>query len=414
MIKNSALYVLANAINSLMPFILLPILTRYLTSEQYGELAMFTTWTGLVTVFCGVNVNASANRKYFELRDSKNEIAKYIYNCLLVLLTGSIFVLILSLYLAEFISDLININKSFIYAGVVVASFNVLIQLRLGQWQVREKPIQFGIFLILFSITNLLLSIVFVVDLNMQTEGRVLGILASTAAFFLVALFLLRRDDLLSLELSAFYIKDAIRFGAPLIPHLIGVFLLLTIDRAFISNKLGATSAGIYMVAVQFSLAASIILDSINKAFCPWLFNILNENSVKKKKIVVKVTYILYFIIIAGVLISFFVSEFLVGMVVGEGFSNVAELVPFLVLGQGLRGMYLLVTNYIFYARKTATISLITIISGCINVLLLVILIDLYGIFGAAYSFIISMSFQWLATWYFANSYIKMPWLKLG
>lgn len=414
LIKNSLLYVLVNALNSLIPFVLLPVLTRYLTSEQYGELAMFTTWTSLVTVFCGLNINASANRKYFELKEDQEELSKYVFNCLIVLLLGSSIVFSITYSLSGLISDLINVSEKFLLAGVIVASFNVLVHVRLGQWQVREKPVQFGVFLILFSSTNLLLSIFFVVFLNMQADGRVLGIFLSTSIFLFIALAFLWRDRLLSLDLCFFYIKDSIKFGAPLIPHTIGVFMLLSVDRAVISYKLGAESAGIYMVAVQFSLAVSIILDSINKAFCPWLFNILDDGGASKKKSVVKATYILYVMFLAGVVVGFLVSELIVELIVGEGFLNAAKLVPFLILGQALRGMYLLVTNYIFYAKRTGTISLITIISGSINAILLFFLIDRYGIFGAPYSFIISMSIQWLATWYFAIKYVKMPWLRFG
>jgi O-antigen/teichoic acid export membrane protein len=167
------------------------------------------------------------------------------------------------------------------------------------------------------------------------------------------------------------------------------------------------------MVAVQFSLAASIILDSINKALSPWLFNILNENSYQEKIKVVKVTYGLYFLIGLGVLVSFFASDPLVKFIVGKDFVEAAKIVPFLVLGQGLRGMYLLVTNYMFYAKRTGLISSITISAGFLNVVLLFFLIDKFGIFGAAYSFIISMIFQWLVTWYFASKNLKMPWFNI-
>lgn len=399
--------------NCLIPFILLPILTRYLSSEEYGELAMFTVWISFITVFCGLNVNSSANRKYYELKENMNSLAIYIGNCILILLVCSSFIFLISNFLVELLSNTLGIREPLIMVGVIIAFCNVLIQIRLGQWQVSQHPIQFGVFLISLSLSNLLISLYLVVNLNMQVDGRVLGILSSAVIFLFVAIILLKIDKLLVFRANIKYIKEAVRFGAPLIPHVVGAFLLLSIDRAFISYKLGLDSAGVYMVAVQFSLAVSVILDSINKAFSPWLFNILNEENDYEKKKVVSVTYLLYGLILLGVLISFLVSEYLVRLIVGSEFIVAAEIVPFLVFGQGVRGMYLLVTNYMFYAKKTKIISYVTISSGLLNVILLSFLIDIFGIIGAPYSFIASMVVQWLATWYFANKYVRMPWSNI-
>ncbi|MCV5446120.1 oligosaccharide flippase family protein, partial [Escherichia coli] len=40
-LKNSSIYLAANILNAAIPFILIPILTRYLTIEEYGQIAMF-------------------------------------------------------------------------------------------------------------------------------------------------------------------------------------------------------------------------------------------------------------------------------------------------------------------------------------------------------------------------------------
>ncbi|GAK19361.1 hypothetical protein JCM19053_1575 [Vibrio sp. JCM 19053] len=49
--------------------------------------------------------------------------------------------------------------------------------------------------------------------------------------------------------------------------------MLGTFDRVVINDKLGASSAGIYMVAVQISMGLMVVFDSINKAFVPLAFS---------------------------------------------------------------------------------------------------------------------------------------------
>ena len=69
-----------------------------------------------------------------------------------------------------------------------------------------------------------------------------------------------------------------------------------------------------------------------------------------------------------------------------------------------------MVTNYIFYSKETKLLSLVTIFTGALNVLLLYVLIPIFGLKGAAYSFCISMSIRFLVTWSIASKKVKMPW----
>ncbi len=75
--------------------------------------------------------------------------------------------------------------------------------------------------------------------------------------------------------------------------------------------------------------------------------------------------------------------------------------------------MYLMVTNYIFYSKRTALLSASTITAGLVNVGLLVVLISLMGLKGAAVAFAISMAFKFLMTWFVANLRHPMPWFNL-
>jgi len=48
--KNTFIYTLLQLINSGIPFLLLPVLTRYLTPEDYGMIATYNTFVGAVSI----------------------------------------------------------------------------------------------------------------------------------------------------------------------------------------------------------------------------------------------------------------------------------------------------------------------------------------------------------------------------
>ena len=175
---------------------------------------------------------------------------------------------------------------------------------------------------------------------------------------------------------------------------------------------MGLEKAGIYMVAVQLSTALAIVFDAINKAYVPWLFSKLKENQFQDKIKIVKYTYLYFAFLLIIALIAFFVAPYLIVFIAGEKYKESASLISWLCLGQIFSGMYLMVTNYLFFSKKTIRLAFITVFTGFINIILLLFFIPIFGLLGAAYSFVISKLIQFLFTWMISYSVIKMPWFK--
>src|SRR5690606_24024267 len=116
---------------------------------------------------------------------------------------------------------------------------------------------------------------------------------------------------------------------------------------------------------------------------------------------------------LAGVGVAFIAGPWLVTFVAGEQYARAGDFFGWIALGQGFRGMYLMQTNYIFYSKKTGLLSTITLSTGIVNVILMVFLIGIYGLEGAAYSFSIAMGIFFLLTWLAAQKRHPMPWLSI-
>jgi O-antigen/teichoic acid export membrane protein len=73
-------------------------------------------------------------------------------------------------------------------------------------------------------------------------------------------------------------IKRTFVFLFPLTFSVLGLYLMGTIDRIFISNMLGLESAGIYNVAITMAIIINMVYDSIIKALNPILYQNLVIN----------------------------------------------------------------------------------------------------------------------------------------
>ncbi|EKO3586384.1 oligosaccharide flippase family protein [Vibrio metschnikovii] len=409
--KNSLIYFFSNIINAAIPFLLLPILTRILSTEEYGQIAMFQILVTGLAAFVGLNTVGAANRKYYDDVKSLDELSQYNGACLHILFSSTIILLVIGTIFSQQLSEFLSIPISWIYSALFLSSLSFIMNLRLGQWQVRGDAFKFGTLQITNGLFNVSLSLLLVVVLQLGAEGRVDAQVIAGALSALVAMAMLFKDKLVTLFCwRPCYVKQALHFGVPLIPHVLGIFLLSAVDRFVINKELGLGVAGIYMVAVQLSVAFNIVFDAINKAYVPWLFEVLKRDNLVEKRKVVKYTYLYILLLLCIAPIPFLVGPWALVFIAGENYRSAGQVIGLLCFGQILGGMYLMVTNYIFYAKKTGYLAIVTISSGLINVALLLILVTHMGILGAALSFVLSKVFQFLLTCCLAYSSVSMPW----
>lgn len=414
LVTGSAVYLVSNILNAVIPFALLPILTRYLSPEEYGEVAMFQTLLGALAAFIGLSMQGAAGRKFYDGHLGEHELKEFIGSCLQILIVTTTLTLIILVSISDQLSQWLSLEPKWILLAVMVTACSIVIQIRLGQWQVRKQAKNYGFLQVAQSLLGVLLSLALVVALAQGAGGRIAAQVWVAGLFSLLALWMLKRDGLLKFTVwRPEYIREALSFGIPLIPHVGGMFLLASVDRFVINAELGIAQTGVYMVAVQLSAALALVFDAINKAYVPWLFERLKRDKEQEKRQIVWLTYGWYALILCGAGLAFLVGPWVVTLVAGETYARAGNVIGWLALGQVFGGMYLMVTNYIFFSKRTVLLSLVTISSGLINVALLLLLIGHFGLEGAAYAFCIAMAIRFLLTWLVAQKRHPMPWFNL-
>lgn len=410
LLSNSAIYLLSNIARAAIPFALLPVLTRFLSPLEYGQVAMFQILVAALAAVTGVSVQGAANRKYYDADVPQHELAQYIGACMQILLVTTLITLAFVATWRQQLAAWLGLEPNWILWAVIVSAATFVVGLRLGQWQVRGNAIKYGVLQASQSASEMLLSVLLVVVLLGGATGRIEAQIWMVPLFAVLAIFLLAKDKLLTLSWRPDYLREALRFGVPLVPHVAGFFLLSAADRLVINDKLGLADAGIYMVGLQLSMVMTIVADAINKAYVPWLFERLVRDNPQEKHQIVRWTYAYFAVALVAVGIAFAVGPYAVSLLAGNAYRGAARLIGWLALGQAFGGMYLMVTNYIFYSKRTGLLAFVTISSGLLNLILLLVLIRQHGLIGAAWAFAIAMAFRFILTWIVAHKRHPMPW----
>ncbi len=373
---------------------------------------MFMIFLQAFSSIAGLSVHSAANRKYFDRGADDKQIASFIGACILILIISTLIFLSLIIINVEKLANILQITPLFIFYGVVSSSFLFLIQIILGQLQVRGRAVSFVIFQSLFAATNLFLSIYFIYNLVDQSHGRVIGILVSYILFGIIALLGLIKMNLLSFQINTKDIKEALTFGIPLIPHTLGFLMVAVFDRILISDKVGMEPLAVYLVAAQLAAGLNLIFESCNNAFMPWLFKRLKENNEKQLKEVVNFTYKCFLIFFIITCLSFIFSEPFIIFYAGPNYAIAGKILPWLLLGSIFVGMYFLVVNYIIYTKQNGFLAMATVSTGVLNLSLIYFFLDFYGLIGAAYATSLSLFLRFIIVWLIAIRKVKMPWLS--
>jgi O-antigen/teichoic acid export membrane protein len=407
--KSAGIYTVASTINSAIPFFLMPVLTRYMSPDDYGIVAMFGVLLGLTLPFTGLNVDSSIQRQYYEKK--KIELSVYIGNCLLILICSSALIFLIFYLFAEPISKLSSFPKSWLWVVIAVSISQFITFINLTLWQVQLKSRTYCSYQIAQTILNVGLSIWFVVGLGMAWQGRIQAQLFTMIAFGCLGLFLLHKGGWIKLTFSKIYIYNALSFGLPLVPHVLGGAMMTMTDRFFITNMVGLTSTGLYSVGCQVGMVISLIETSFNRAYVPWLFERLKKNKRDINEMIVKVTYVYFFCLIVIVLGLSMIAPWFLSFFVGEEFAGANVYVFWIALAYAFSGMYKMVVNYIFYVQKTYFLAGITFFCGLMNVVLNYFFIKRNGAVGAAQAVALTFFLFFILTWILSNRVYKMPWL---
>lgn len=406
LLGHSFVYLATSVVNSGLPFLLLPILTAYLNPAQYGNLGIFQAIYTVFLAIIGFGLPAAITRAKYE--DAKN-ISVFIYNALqIVLFLFFILVALISIYMIFY--DTFDFKGVWVLYALIYAFFTTIINIRLSLYQVAQEPFKFGFFQISNATLNIVLSLLFVIVISLNEDGRMLGMVASSFVFMLLAILLLMKNGYIEPESSSIYRKELINYGLPLVPHQLSTFFMSWLPLILVSYLIGEDSTGIYLFAFQISMILGVFCDAFNKSYVPWLFKNLGLKDDKCNKYIVKLSYSYFFIMVLTSTVSYFFAPFFISRFFNEEYSSAGEIVGLLIFGQALGGMYLMVTNYLFYSKKTALLSKITISTSIVGLLIIIILIKFYGLVGAAVGFLCMRLIMFFVTWYFAAKNHKMPW----
>ena len=333
LLSSSLAYTIGNLLIQGLSFITLPIYTRVMTQEDYGNYNLYTSWVSIFTIFIGLQISGSfsiAKIKY------EQDFVNYIRTSTSVATIFFVLFSIVSLIFHDFLENLLGFSIGILIFILLQGYFSHL-QASLSQYYIQTQNTKKQLSLSFFmSFGNVVLSLIFL--------------------FTLVT-------------------------SLPLVFHILGHSLLGQLDRIMIGDFMSSKEVAIYSFGYSLGSIVSIALMSMNTAWIPWFFAEKkkgNEELIKKYKE--------RYLIIAVFLTIGFLSVFpeLVTIMGSNDYKSSRDFVVLIVVSCFLTFLYTFPVNIQFFYENTKFIPIGTMFAAGINYVLNYILIPRQGIYGAA------------------------------
>lgn len=180
----------------------------------------------------------------------------------------------------------------------------------------------------------------------------------------------------------------------PIAISTMAIFLLMSFDVMFLKKFKGNEEVAFYALAVKLMTLLLVVMNSVNITISPKIAEqFFSEKRSELIKTMRSSARMIFLISIPLVLFFCFFAEKILGFF-GEKYLVAKEPLIILMIGQGICSFFGAVQVYLNMTGRQTTFQIILIFAVIINFFLNKTLIPIYGMSGAAFSYVVSM-FLW-------------------
>lgn len=364
-----------------------PIITRLVDPIQYGQLSIFTMYSGIAVMVLCLGLDQALVRYYYEAKDLKRKKA-LLYNCIqfpiIVSLLCSFFVIILS------------------KTGIMKFEFNSFIMILLCLYTIIQIIYRFSLMIVrleykskLYSLLNIILKFIYIgiaIPLLILIKNDSLLILVIStviSAFICMVISIFAQAEIWNFFDSEKLVcdvnrKELIKYAFPYIFSMGITTFFQAIDKISLNHFCSYYDVGVYSSAMSLVHIFSIVQTTFNTLWAPMAMEQYVKNKEDKKFFQLGnqiITVVMFFIGISLILV-----KDIFAILLGEKYREAAYILPFLIFNPIMFTISETTVNGLVFLKKSK-LQVVVAVGACItNIIGNLILVPYLGCKGAAIS----------------------------
>lgn len=416
-IRNAFIYIIPKFASYGLNLITLPILTRILTPEDFGIIALALAFPTIAVSIVTAGMTSSVPRFYFEHRKDSNKLYALYFSVQLYLFIMLIISAVAVYFVKDHISSLVTgkiIYGPAIFIAYITAYLGQLNAVYLLLYQNMEKAVQHSSFVILQAVTSITMSLVLVWHFRMSYMGMIYGSFCGACISSLAICIHFNKS--LKFIFNKSILIENIKYGLQIVPKSFSGFINRFFDKYMLNAMLSMSVVGVYSIGQKIANILDVLMDniwmSVQPAYYREVFDKGKRASVSAGRMFTVFSYIMLLPLIFGLL---FAGE-IIHIIAPPSYYGAIDIIAILaagittqIFGRGVSVQYA-------YTKKPFWIFPVTVIGTIFNVVLNIILIPKYGLIGAGFATMLSSTIMnYLLTYIGQKLYrIRYEWKTLA
>lgn len=397
-------------------FVLLPLYTRVLTPQEYGELAVLLTISAAAITVLSFGLETAIFRSYILLRGEPDEQKNFLNSVgVLALVAPITLAAITVLLLGSTMAELLSVSRSGFAIAMAAAAIHVSVTL--VPFAILRAQERLGPFIRLTLLQVALttgLTLLLVVVLDMGVEGWLGAGLLSVLTVLTFGMGMLQHRW--SLSVDRHHIATALLFGLPLLPHAVAHWGLSLSDRVILGAFSTSAAVGQYFLAYNFALPISTLALAMTRGTSPLYAHATSSES-DRAQLPEVITHQVVITVLTGLAVVV-LGPPLIHLAMPSAYAQAAAFVPWLALGTALLGLYFIPMNVVsILAGNTRWVWTATVGAASVNVSLNLLTIPRLGPIAAAVNYSIGYAVLLVGVvifMYRTRETIELEWWRIS
>lgn len=401
----------------------LPIITRYLTTFDYGVAGVVTAYVGALGITQSLGLSVVMVNSFARYPTRFKWVWRQLHG--FTLLWSVLYGLVLGAVLYWAIPDGAAENRwPIILLNVLPAVlFNSTEFLGGMYYQMLQRPFPVALRSFVVGTLVVVLNIYTIAYLRMGYMGWFYAnFIGSVIGFLIYSPLIYVREQMLPIfKFNPQRIKRSLRVSLHVIPHHFSFFLLDTSDRLVMDVlQVPLPRIGFYNIASSFGLYFAAASNAVVQAAGPVYMRLYAKPDDQEAALQARqLTFSLQILFLAITsLVALWMKEIFFLLIKNEVLQAAYPLAIIILMGYSYKPMYLAVVNQLVYQEKTKALWKISTVAGIGNVVLNFLLIPFFGIEAAAFTTFVALMYMGYAG-YLLKEYKQIrqvdyyPWLWL-
>jgi O-antigen/teichoic acid export membrane protein len=377
--KNTLIISIGKLCTQFLSFILLPLYTAVLTTEEYGTVDLISTYVQLLLPVLILQVDQALLRFVIDDRKNKEKIRTKISSVVLFLLVQFVILTIIYVVSTKFIT--FQFSKYLYFTLIITSVSSVALQIARGI----GDNVAYSFASFLCGAGTVICNVIFITVFHLRTEGMLLSVIIGNLLTVVYLFFKLKIREYLSISsFNREMLKEMLVYSIPLVPNALIWWVVNASDRTIVLWSLGAAANGILAISHKFPTLITTLYNIFHISWTESAALHLKEND--RDAFFSSVFDTVFRIFSAASIGLIAVMPFVFSLLINKNYADAYYQIPIYTYASLFNVIVGLYSVIYISEMKTSEIAKTSLYSGIINIVINFMLIKRIGLYAASIS----------------------------